>query len=840
MGEALQSQDRLSGKLRSPWAWYGILGLALVAIFPFSTSEVQSFVYDLTGVLGVGAVFWGAGRRAKDARRPWYLIGFGLLAWAIADIAWHGYEFLGTGTPSFPAPMDVMYVIGYPLIGAGLLLLTRAKGLRGNDSIDSAIIAVGVGAVAWVFLGAPYVNAAGYSGLQLVAALAYPAGDALLLGAVVRMLFVGERRSVSLRLVIASMALLIVTDGLYLQESLLGSYVAGGWLDLGWLLSYVAIGVAALHPSVTKAPSRERIEERKLSLGRLSFAISLPILGPALFMAQLIAGVHVNLIVIGCSIATLFVLSMARARGVVVSFNDHLTRLDAQNESLEKAFVELSEKEAALRFQAHVLDEVESFVVVVGADAKLTYVNAYAERYFGWTNEDLAGRVWTDVFGDLDTSDLADIADALGQGDAWEGDVFIPVQDAKRVVRVAVSPMRDGAGNQTGTVCIGHDVTQGRELEDRLRRAQKLEAFGQLAGGVAHDFNNLLAVVLNYSKFLVEDLPEDDERREDAKEIVKAGERGASLTRQLLTFSRKSEGKPESVLLNDVVEEMGKMLSRTIPENVRFTVDLAEDLSSTMIDPGHMEQIIMNLVVNARDAIPDGGHMRLKTGNKTLEAVEASALGIAAGSYVTFSVSDDGIGIDDETLVRIFEPFFTTKAVGKGTGLGLATVYGIVQEANGAIEVHSVLGEGAEFVIYLPASTHESQASTQITLEPTPQGNGERIIVTEDEKGVRDLVCRMLRRNGYAVTSYASSELAATEIESGVASADLLLTDVVMPGLSGFDLAMRAGLPTLLMTGYSNLDAKRIGALPTLTKPFDERQLARAVRSALERAVSTN
>jgi CheY-like chemotaxis protein len=203
-------------------------------------------------------------------------------------------------------------------------------------------------------------------------------------------------------------------------------------------------------------------------------------------------------------------------------------------------------------------------------------------------------------------------------------------------------------------------------------------------------------------------------------------------------------------------------------------------------------------------------------------------------------VSDDGIGIDDETLVRIFEPFFTTKAVGKGTGLGLATVYGIVQEANGAIEVHSVLGEGAEFVIYLPASTHESQASTQITLEPTPQGNGERIIVTEDEKGVRDLVCRMLRRNGYAVTSYASSELAATEIESGVASADLLLTDVVMPGLSGFDLAMRAGLPTLLMTGYSNLDAKRIGALPTLTKPFDERQLARAVRSALERAVSTN
>jgi CheY-like chemotaxis protein len=279
------------------------------------------------------------------------------------------------------------------------------------------------------------------------------------------------------------------------------------------------------------------------------------------------------------------------------------------------------------------------------------------------------------------------------------------------------------------------------------------------------------------------------------------------------------------------------MLSRTIPENVRFTIDLAADLSFTLIDPGHMEQIIMNLVVNARDAMPDGGHMNLKTSDRAIEAVDAAALGIAPGMYATFSVKDDGMGMDDETLTRVFEPFFTTKEVGKGTGLGLATVYGIVQEADGAIEVHSSPGRGTEFVVYLPSCETEELPSDPKHEEPTVRGNGERIIVTEDEPAVRDLVCRMLRRNGYEVMSYGSSELAAAEIEAGLVTADLLLTDVVMPGLSGFELAQRAGLPTLLMSGYSNLDARKIGALPTLAKPFDEKKLAHAVRSALESPV---
>jgi CheY-like chemotaxis protein len=275
------------------------------------------------------------------------------------------------------------------------------------------------------------------------------------------------------------------------------------------------------------------------------------------------------------------------------------------------------------------------------------------------------------------------------------------------------------------------------------------------------------------------------------------------------------------------------MLSRTIPENVRFTMDLSDDLAFTRVDPGHMEQIIMNLVVNARDAMPGGGLMKLRTANTAIEAVDAARLGIEPGMYASFSVSDEGTGIDEETLSRIFEPFFTTKDVGKGTGLGLATVYGIVQQVAGAIDVSTELGVGSLFTVLLPIQASDAPTSRAMFVEPSMQGNGEKIIVTEDEDAVRDLVCRMLRRNGYEVKSYSSSERAAVEIESGVVTADLLLTDVVMPGLSGPDLAKRSGLRTLLMTGYSNLEGELVATLPTLTKPFDEAELTAAVKTAL-------
>ncbi|HYI46208.1 MAG TPA: ATP-binding protein [Actinomycetota bacterium] len=823
---------------RPKWLIYSLISAFLIILFPFAGPEAQSYIYTLTAVLCCVAIFAAAKKQSGRMKRAWTLIGSGILAWTVADIMWHGAEIIGDSAPLFPAPMDVLYVLGYPLIATGLLAMSRSRKRSGRaETIDSALIAVGLGVVVWVSLAAPYVGAPGYSGLQLVAAIAYPAGDALLLGVLARFLFMGTNRSHSSRLLVISFLLLLVTDGIYLQQSLVETYVSGGLLDLGWLISYLAIGAAALHPSSLDATEDKTESRQKLSSRRLALAMALPIVGPALFSAQVINGVDVNPIVILVSTSVLFALSIARVRGIVVGYNEQIVTLDEQKDNLAQAFENITENNKALRFQAQVLEEVESFVLAFSTTSELTYWNSYAERFFG-LDEASMGQTLVDLFPDLDGDLLATIGGSLDRHATWEGDITFTLRGSEEFARTMISEMHDEAGAVVGTICLGRDVGGSRDLEERLRRAQKLEAFGQLAGGVAHDFNNLLAIVINYARFLIDDLATDDPRSADAREIMKAGERGARLTRQLLTFSRKTKVDPETLSLNDIVKDMGQMFSRTISENVRFAVDLADGLWFTRIDPGHLESVIMNLVVNARDAMADGGALTLKTANHPLDDSEASALGLKPGRYVSFSVADTGHGMDEETRSRIFEPFFTTKDVGKGTGLGLATVYGIVDEAHGTIDVQSTQGVGTTFTVYLPFEAEEAKDWHRISRPDLGlRGNGERIVLTEDEDGVRELVTRMLRRNGYVVQAYSSSEEAAKDFEEGLTQADLLLTDIVMPGLSGPELAKRVGIPTLFMTGYSDLERDRTRSMTTLSKPFDEAQLVDAVRSVLATSV---
>jgi PAS domain S-box-containing protein len=720
----------------------------------------------------------------------------------------------------------------------GLLAMSRSRKRSGRaETIDSALIGVGLGAIAWISLAAPYIGSPGFSGLQLAAAIAYPAGDALLLGVLTRFLFMGTNRSRSSRLLVVSFLLLLITDGIYLQQSLLQTYVSGGLLDVGWLISYLTIGIAALHPSSLDARDDETESRQKLTMRRLVPAMALPIVGPALFSAQIITGVDVHPLVILVSTSVIFALSIARVRGIVIGYNQQIVTLDEQKVYLAQAFENITENNKALRLQARVLEEVESFVLAFSTTSELTYWNSYAERFFG-LDESSMGRNWVDLFPDLDGDLLATIGGSLDRDATWEGDITFALRGGEALARTTISEMHDEAGAVVGTICLGRDVGESRDLEEQLRRAQKLEAFGQLAGGVAHDFNNLLAIVINYARFLIDDMDNDDPRSADAREIMKAGERGARLTRQLLMFSRKTKVDPETLSLNDIVKDMGQMFSRTISENVRFTVDLAGGLWFTRIDPGHLESVIMNLVVNARDAMADGGAMTLKTANHLLDGGAASALGLKPGRHVSFSVTDTGHGMDEETRSRIFEPFFTTKDVGKGTGLGLATVYGIVDEANGTIDVESTQGVGTTFTVYLPFETEEAKDWHRVSRPDLGlRGRGEKIVVTEDEDGVRELVTRMLRRNGYVVQPYSSSEEAARDFEEGHAQADLLVTDVVMPGLSGPELAKRVGIPTLFMTGYSDLEQDRTRSMMTLSKPFDEAQLVDAVRSVLAGSV---
>jgi PAS domain S-box-containing protein len=387
------------------------------------------------------------------------------------------------------------------------------------------------------------------------------------------------------------------------------------------------------------------------------------------------------------------------------------------------------------------------------------------------------------------------------------------------------------------------DVTEQRHLEEQFRQSQKMEAVGQLAGGIAHDFNNLLTAILGNTQLLLRELPPGDSKRGDVEEIRKASERAASLTRQLLAYSRRQMLQPEVLDLNVVVAEMDKMLRRLIGEHIALVAVLAPDLGRVRADPNQIEQVIVNLAVNARDAMPDGGKLTVETANVDLDEAFAQAhLGSVPGSYALLAVTDTGAGMDATVRAHLFEPFFTTKEVGKGTGLGLATVYGIVKQSGGYISVYSEPGHGSSFKIYLPriATPAEAPAGPQ---KGGPAPGSETVLVVEDEPAVLTLSRRALEAQGYVVLA-ASDPLAALRVvERHGGTIHLLLTDVVMPGLSGRELAdrltaQRPGIRVLFMSGYPGDAVVQHGTLPSgsafLQKPFSPDGLARKVRDVLD------
>ena len=384
-----------------------------------------------------------------------------------------------------------------------------------------------------------------------------------------------------------------------------------------------------------------------------------------------------------------------------------------------------------------------------------------------------------------------------------------------------------------------------REREEQLRQAQKMEAIGRLAGGVAHDFNNLLTAVIGYADAIAERETDEGTRR-DVGEIRKAADRAASLTRQLLAFGRKQFLRPVVLDLNETVTGLLQMLPRVIGENIQTLPRLAKDLARVTADPSQMEQVLVNLVLNARDAMPMGGTISIDTCNVELTTANLAAEGLRLhpGSYVMLAVSDTGTGMDATTRARAFEPFFTTKPKGKGTGLGLATVYGIVDQTGGEITIKTALGHGTVVRIYLPAVAAPAEKREAEPPRPAKTYGNESVLVVEDNDAVRELAILALKQRGYEVLEAASAEQALDLIAHG-ARPQLLLTDVVMPGLSGPNLAARLlqsnpRLRVLYMSGYSE-DAAAAhgtfwGGVPLLQKPFTSSQLAERVRMTLDTA----
>jgi signal transduction histidine kinase len=478
---------------------------------------------------------------------------------------------------------------------------------------------------------------------------------------------------------------------------------------------------------------------------------------------------------------------------------------------LEQKMRALQSSEARFR---RIIENNADGIVIVDEQGRIRFINPAAELLFGRSAETLVGEMFEFpvVTGENTEIDIVQpegktlVAEIRAEATSWEGETVLLVS------------LRD--------------ITDRQQLEEQLRQSQKMEAVGKLAGGVAHDFNNLLTVITGYSELLLKRTPDDQEaHRKDIEQIKKASQRAASLTRQLLAFSRKQMLQPKVLNLNQIVADLGKMLRRLIGEDVELVTVLTPELGLVKADPSQIEQVIMNLVINARDAMPQGGRLTVETRNIHLDKGYARRyVDVEPGPYVLLATSDTGHGMTPEIRDRIFEPFFTTKEQGKGTGLGLATVHGIIKQSGGHIWVYSEPGQGTTFEIYLP-QIEETDAAVRSSQAMIPSAEGSEIILlVEDEDLVRELAARILTRGGYRVLTASSGADALEVSQHHAGPINLLVTDIVMPGgMNGRDLAKRLtvshpDLKVLYMSGYTDDAIVHHGILDSdvafLEKPF--------------------
>jgi signal transduction histidine kinase/ActR/RegA family two-component response regulator len=464
---------------------------------------------------------------------------------------------------------------------------------------------------------------------------------------------------------------------------------------------------------------------------------------------------------------------------------------------------------------------------------------------FGWFAGDVLGRPIPIVPVEQLEDDLRRLS-ASGEHSFTGYETRCARKDGTLVDVYVSNAVLRGIGDVLGTVWVMADVTERKQMEEQLRQAQKMDAVGQLAGGVAHDFNNLLTVITSYGQFLLNALPEQDPRRSDAHQITQAASRAASLTRQLLAFSRRQVLQPQVLDLNEVIGDMERLLRRVISEDIALVTQFEGNIGAVKADRGQIEQVVMNLVVNARDAMSSGGVLAISTRVVHLDLTYARRhAGVNPGRHVVFSVRDTGVGMDAATQQRIFEPFFTTKPKGKGTGLGLSTVYGIIRQSGGHIEVRSAPNRGTTFEILLPQVAATVPTKSEHAIGAALPRGSETVLVVEDEDAVRLIVRRVLEAQGYAIIEARDGNDALRICAQQGDTIDLVLSDVIMPGMGGRELSRlmatsRPTLPILFMSGYND-DGELAGVgndvvgASVLAKPFTSETLARHVREALDR-----
>ncbi len=501
---------------------------------------------------------------------------------------------------------------------------------------------------------------------------------------------------------------------------------------------------------------------------------------------------------------------------------------------------------------AQIVEFSDDAIFSTDLEGTITSWNRGAERLYGYEAAEIIGRGFTLLVPEERAHESTEILERARRGESLEHfETTRRCKDGSLVdIVLTCSPTRDAAGTLTGTSRIARDLTERRRAqaslrtaEEQLLHAQKLEAVGSLAGGVAHDFNNLLTVILSYTNLALGDLEPGEPLRADLEEVEKAAQRASSLTRQLLAFSRRQVLSPQVIDPNRLLGGLERMLARLIGEHITLTMLLEQDVGSVLADPGQLEQVVMNLAVNARDAMPQGGHLTIETRRADLDASYAEGHpDVTPGAFVMIAVTDSGTGMDAVTRSRIFEPFFTTKAAGQGTGLGLSTVYGIVKQSGGHVWVYSEPGEGTTFKIYLPRGDTDGAPLSIAPAEPVTLRGSETILLVEDDDHVRGAVRAILRRQGYHVLEAQNGGEALLICEQFRTKIHLLVTDVVMPRMNGKQLAdrlcqLRPTLRVLFVSGYTENTIVHHGILDAginyLQKPITPDALARKVREVL-------
>jgi two-component system, cell cycle sensor histidine kinase and response regulator CckA len=980
------------------WGPVGLVGALATVLYLVAppVAEALIFVSILAGTSV--SILLGVRKHGPEVPRPWLLLALGLVFKAMGDVVWY-LENLFTEPDAVVLSTNLFYLLGYTCFIAALVIFVRLRDYKNSRPLilDTAMLLVNVGVISWIFLIHPVLVETTAAWSERVILISFPVVNLALLGGVVALLLSNGDRPAAFKLLAGGFLLHLIADSLYYTKALWGNYVAGSVIDAPWLVGYVLIAAAALHPSMNRLQRPSAASTEPLTRRRIAWFAFAALLGPAALVAKGLGEITIYQAVGVLAAAALVLLVLARMAGLVYG--------------VQSRVVELQRSEQKYRALAH--NFPNGAVMLFDRDLRLLVADGAGLQKAGVSSNDLEGRTLQEALPSVISSQLephfrralageTTRAEIETRGETWEihgtpvrdqkGDVFAGlvlsqdvtkrkwaetllerqaatmqmilggshlkdvlehiaavVEDRARGARCSImlldkegaalrqgaspsldpefkhaidgiaigpevgscgtaaftgtdvvvsdiatdhlwkdykdlalvyglracyaSPISSAEGKTLGTIALYYDepmeppanhvevvrlFTQlagiaverrvaeerGAELENQLRQSQKMEAVGQLAGGIAHDFNNILSVIRNYAVFVRDEFEPGQPARGDVDEIVQASDRARDLVRQLLTFSRKDVANPQVLDLNDVVAGAQKLFRRTMRENLSLSVELAPGNPSTRIDAGQLDQILLNLVVNARDAMPEGGSLTIATGYAPDgQTAEGNARQSGSDDYVTLSVTDTGCGMSEEVKSRIFEPFFTTKAPGEGTGLGLAMVYGIVEAAGGRVSVESVPGRGSTFTLYLPATVEEmAGVSDQETAEPSKDSAGHRILVVEDEEAVRRLVGRILRGRGYEVIEARSGADALAQLDAIGGRVDLLLTDVRMPGMSGRELALNVQMlhpeiKTLYMSGYAEqaLAEDSIRGLDSwIQKPFSAETLLTLVQRTLE------